>query len=238
LPLGRLVEWLSSPRRKFVVDHMNGDPLDNRASNLRFCSASDNCANRKLPPPAFQYHGVFPRNGAYRLVLHCKGRRVTIDGIPSDRLAWKIRRAMIYLLRGEGFPACPDEPSDEGESEGEGEARSASSSRVSAEEIKGRELPKGDAPPESAPPGGVRDPHIIGTRKPDSGHRKKQEPGRPEGATRCRGGGPNRQTENAAASRGVLNVFTGKFPKPRRWTEDPDAQPSLPGIGGVMHNGT
>jgi len=42
------------------IDHKNGDPLDNRKANLRFCTASENsCNRRKMPGCKFPYKGVY-----------------------------------------------------------------------------------------------------------------------------------------------------------------------------------
>jgi len=47
-----------------TVDHVNGDPFDNRRANLRLCTQAENCRNVRKKAVARPYKGVRPtRNG-------------------------------------------------------------------------------------------------------------------------------------------------------------------------------
>lgn len=85
-----------------VVDHINGDTLDNQRSNLRVCLQSENMRNRKQSSHSSQ---------PYKGVEACKGRwraRITVDGkrrhlglfdLPED--AHKAYAAASKALHGE-----------------------------------------------------------------------------------------------------------------------------------------
>lgn len=57
--VGMMHRFIAQPGRGLVVDHINGDPLDNRRSNLRVCTQGENARNRrKYRPTASIYKGV------------------------------------------------------------------------------------------------------------------------------------------------------------------------------------
>lgn len=47
---------IMNPKANEVVDHINGDKLDNRRENLRICSPAQNVANQR---PKDKYKGVY-----------------------------------------------------------------------------------------------------------------------------------------------------------------------------------
>lgn len=49
---------LMQPAAGFIVDHINGNTLDNRRCNLRICGYSQNGANAKSRPGASRFKGV------------------------------------------------------------------------------------------------------------------------------------------------------------------------------------
>jgi len=53
------------------VDHINGDPLDNRKENLRICTRSENCRNKKVRADSKSgFKGVYQtKNGRFQAYI-------------------------------------------------------------------------------------------------------------------------------------------------------------------------
>ncbi len=54
-----------------IVDHVNGNGLDNRRANLRFASASLNNVNRVFPTPVSGFRGVYRSGKRWAAVVCC-----------------------------------------------------------------------------------------------------------------------------------------------------------------------
>ncbi len=44
----RMYRVILNAKKGEIIDHINGDPLDNRKQNLRICTKSQNCMNSKM----------------------------------------------------------------------------------------------------------------------------------------------------------------------------------------------
>jgi hypothetical protein len=72
-----------------IVDHINGNSLDNRRENLRIVSASINCANRQYEPGVSGYRGVHPsaKPGRWRARIKSGGPLRTLGTFASPEEA-------------------------------------------------------------------------------------------------------------------------------------------------------
>lgn len=82
-----------SAKSKEQVDHINGDKLDNRKENLRICTPSQNCANRKVKITSKSgYKGVHKSKGKYWTAYIGINKKVLYLGSFEDKDA----AAMAY----------------------------------------------------------------------------------------------------------------------------------------------
>lgn len=95
---------LLSPREGEVVDHRNGDGLDNRRANLRVCTHANNLWNsRKHCKSSSSYKGVHWSNKQQRWIakITVNGRRIYGASTKSEVEAAKVYDQMALRYFGE-----------------------------------------------------------------------------------------------------------------------------------------
>lgn len=100
---------IMDPKKHFVVDHKNGDKLDNRKKNLRVCTRSNNCHNSKghkdslsgLKGITFAKQQV---NKPWRARIMVKGNNIDLGLFKSKHEAHEVYLSAARKLQGEFFP--------------------------------------------------------------------------------------------------------------------------------------
>lgn len=102
----RLSRYLLSPPENMVVDHINGNPLDNRRSNLRICSRKQNSYNTKKKSKNSVVVGVQPLpNGKYRARITFNREEISLGRFDSVSEAVAARISAERALYGEYSPS-------------------------------------------------------------------------------------------------------------------------------------
>ncbi len=93
--IGRVI---LNPSKDQIVDHINGNHLDNRRSNLRLCNKFESARNRSgwRNKKSSKYKGVFfdRERNSYRAIVFCEGIRWQ-----SKRFKTQIEAARAYDLK-------------------------------------------------------------------------------------------------------------------------------------------
>lgn len=83
-----LHRFILSARAGVTIDHINGDGLDNRRENLRWCTAAQNCMNRRVQKHSSRYKGVrwhaANRSWITRIKIHGKLRHIGCFSAEDD----------------------------------------------------------------------------------------------------------------------------------------------------------
>lgn len=77
------------------VDHINGNPADNRIANLRLVSRSENARNRKRSPGIRKTHAYGVRQSSknsWRAYISVEGQMISIGSFPTPEAAAAARK--------------------------------------------------------------------------------------------------------------------------------------------------
>jgi hypothetical protein len=103
----RMHQFIMKPRKGMVVDHANGNGLDNRRDNLRVCTKLENAWNkkrRKAEGAASQYIGVYPCQrppGKWCIKVQCAGEVTNLGSFDTPEEAARVRDRKALELFGD-----------------------------------------------------------------------------------------------------------------------------------------
>lgn len=97
-----LHRFIMSAPQGMWVDHINGDGLDNRKSNLRVCTPAENLRNQRRPTGRSVFKGISfdAVNKKWRATIRVSGKRVFLGRFLDERSAAMAYDAAALLHHG------------------------------------------------------------------------------------------------------------------------------------------
>jgi hypothetical protein len=92
---------LMRPRKGYVVDHIDGNGLNNRRCNLRVCTPAQNLANKAPRGGSSQFAGVHRYRDRWAANVTCLGKCYYVGLFDDEVEAAKARDRKAYELHGE-----------------------------------------------------------------------------------------------------------------------------------------
>lgn len=101
----RMHRMVTNAPKGMVVDHINGDTLDNRKENLRVCSQRENTRNKKmlLRNNTTGYTGVCKRKTktigvVYQAFTHKEGKFISLGSYKTPEEAYAVRVKVVKKI--------------------------------------------------------------------------------------------------------------------------------------------
>jgi len=93
---------IMKPPKGMVVDHINGNGLDNRRCNLRICTQLQNSQNtHRRRPGKSRFRGVFPRGDKWQAAIQHNGESLYLGLFDDEIEAARTRDRKALELAGE-----------------------------------------------------------------------------------------------------------------------------------------
>jgi hypothetical protein len=96
--------FIMKPEKGMVIDHLDGNPLNNQKSNLRICTHADNMRNSKIPinnTSGFKGVSFFKKNNTYMSSIRFNDKKIYLGLFIDPIDAAKAYNAAALKYHGE-----------------------------------------------------------------------------------------------------------------------------------------
>lgn len=98
---GYLHRMIMEPKPNEQVDHVDGDPFNNRRANLRLVTNQQNQMARHVAVSSTGYKGVYKRGPTYQAHIKFNGKKIRLGGYPTPEKAARAYNQAALALFGE-----------------------------------------------------------------------------------------------------------------------------------------